>query len=119
MGEYGVFGGAVKGFDPQVLFEPTEEEFHLPTASIQIGHSNSRNREVVGQKDKAPGRFRVDKLDKAQFVRIIPMRVEVAEHDGLVATQSSVAIRRMGVEPSIPGIALALVIKKAVCVVMS
>ena len=106
LGENRVFGGAVKGFDPQMLFEPTKEEFYLPAAAIQIGHSNSRNREVVGQEDKTPGRFRIDKLDQAQFVRIIPMRVEVDEHDGLVAMQSGVAIHRMGVEPSIPGIAL-------------
>ncbi len=82
LGEYGVFGGAVKSFDPQVLFEPTKKEFHLPTAAILIGHSNKRNREVVGQKDEAPGRFRIDKLDQTQFVRIIPMRVEVDNHDG-------------------------------------
>ena len=35
-----VFGGAVERFESQMLFEPAEEEFHLPAAAIQFGYSN-------------------------------------------------------------------------------
>ena len=101
-----VFGGAVERFDSQVLFEPAEEEFHLPAAAIQFGYSNGRNREIVGQEDKAPARFRIDELDQAQLVRIIPVCVKVDEHDGLVAAKSGIAIHGPGVEPPIPGVAL-------------
>lgn len=106
LGKDCVFGGTVERFDSQMLFEPAEEEFHLPAAAIQFGYSNGRNREIVGQEDKAPARFRIDELDQAQFVRIIPVCIKVDEYDGLVAAQSGVAIHGPGVEPPIPGVAL-------------
>ena len=52
LGEYRVFGGAVERFDPQVLFEPTEEEFHLPTAAIG---SRSSAENLMFEKDEVIG----------------------------------------------------------------
>ena len=43
-----VFGGAIECVDAQMLFDPTEEELHLPTAAIQIGDRLSRQQKVVG-----------------------------------------------------------------------
>lgn len=106
LGEDRIFGCSVERLDSQVLFEPAEEEFHLPAATIQFGHGNGGNREVVGQEGKAFARFRIDELDQTQFVRIIPVCVEVDENDGLVAAKASTAVHRLGVEPPIPGIAL-------------
>jgi hypothetical protein len=53
-----------------VLFEPTEEEFHLPT---QRYRSDAVTAEIVKffvMKDEAPGCLLVDKLDQTRFVRI-------------------------------------------------
>ena len=94
MGEHRIFGGSVERFDSQVLLEPAEEEFHLPATPIQLGHGNGWDREVVGQKGKALARFRIDELDQAQFVWIIPVCVEVDEKDGLVATEAVAAVHR-------------------------
>ena len=33
---YGILGSAVKGLDPEMLFDPTEEQFHFPTGAIQL-----------------------------------------------------------------------------------
>jgi len=106
LGKDRVFGGAIERFDSQMLFEPAKEKFHLPAAAIQFGYSNGWNREVVGQEDKTPARFRIDELDQAQLFRIIPVCVKVDEHDGLVAAKSGVAIHGPGVESPIPGVAL-------------
>jgi hypothetical protein len=32
-----VFGGAVKGFDSEILLDPFEEQLDLPSAAIQLG----------------------------------------------------------------------------------
>ena len=34
LGDDRVLGGPEEGFDAKVLFEPAEEEFHLPTATV-------------------------------------------------------------------------------------
>lgn len=73
-------------------------KFKAFAAAIQFGYSNGQNREIVGQDDKAPARFRIDELDQAQLVRIIPVCVKVDEHDGLVAAKSGVAIHGPGSE---------------------
>ena len=37
LGFYGVIAGAVKRFDPQVLFDPAEEQFDLPALGVERG----------------------------------------------------------------------------------
>jgi len=107
LGEDRVFGGSVERFDSQVLFEPAEEEFHLPAAAIEVGYRNGRDCEVVGQEDKEFVCFGIDKLDEAQLVWIVPACVEVDEHDSLVAAKSNVAIHGSGVESPISSVAFA------------
>ena len=36
--KHGILGSAVKGLDLQVLFDPFEKEFNLPTAAVKFGH---------------------------------------------------------------------------------
>ena len=52
LGAHRVWAGAIKGFDTQMLLDPFEEEFDLPTASIEFGDGQSRHGEVVGQEDE-------------------------------------------------------------------
>ena len=44
-----VLGGPVEGFDPQVLFDPLEEELDLPPAPVELGDGQGREGEVGGQ----------------------------------------------------------------------
>ena len=106
LGQDRMFGGTVEGFDSQMLLEPAEEEFYLPAAVIQFGYGDCRYGEIVGKKGKSLSRLRIDELDQAQFVRIVPMCVEIDKDDGLIATKSGFAIHGSGVEPPKAGIAL-------------
>ena len=41
---------AQKALDAQMLFDPFEEQLHLPTTLVQRGNGQWRHRRVVGQK---------------------------------------------------------------------
>lgn len=50
LGLDGILGGAEEGFDAQVLLDPLEKEFHLPSVAVEIGHRLCGHDEIVGQK---------------------------------------------------------------------
>jgi hypothetical protein len=35
---HGVFCGAIEGLDPEMLLDPFEKQFHLPSGTIEIGN---------------------------------------------------------------------------------
>ena len=47
-----VVAGAEKVFDPQVLFDPLEEQLHPPAALVELGDGQCGQVEVIGQKDQ-------------------------------------------------------------------
>jgi hypothetical protein len=49
--EDGVLGGAVKGLDFQVLFDPLKKELDLPAAAVEFGHLQGGQVQAVVQKD--------------------------------------------------------------------
>jgi hypothetical protein len=61
----GVRAGAVKGFDAQMLFDPFEEQFDLPAATIELGNGQGWHGEVVGQEDQCPAGFWITIADAA------------------------------------------------------
>ena len=46
----GILGGTEKGFDAQVLFDPLEEQLHLPAAAIEVADDQSRQGKIIGKK---------------------------------------------------------------------
>ena len=48
----GIFTISVKGLDPQVLLDPLEEEFHLPTGLVEQADGGGWQVEVVGEEPK-------------------------------------------------------------------
>jgi hypothetical protein len=54
-----VVTGAEKVFDPQILLDPFEEQFHLPAALVQLGNGEWRQVEVIGEKDQGLAGLRV------------------------------------------------------------
>ena len=46
----GVLRSAVEGFDSQMLFDPFEEEFDVPTATVKLSDIQRRFGEIVGEK---------------------------------------------------------------------
>ena len=52
-----VLAGAQKTLDTQVLFDPLEEKFDLPTILVQGGNGQRRQAGVVGQKTSVSSKF--------------------------------------------------------------
>ena len=72
-----------------MLFDPSEEEFHLPAAAINLGDGEGRQCEIVGKEDQALVVFGVAIGNPAEFVGIIFVSVEATEGDDLIAAYSS------------------------------
>ena len=47
-----VRGGAEEALDPQVLFDPFEEQFDLPAIAINRRYGQRRQEEIVGQENE-------------------------------------------------------------------
>jgi len=91
---HGVLGGTVKGLDPEVLFDPTKEQLHLPTHPIELGDDQGKQGKIVGQEGE-PGLFLgVEVHDAAQGVGIALRRADAGEANGLVATHAAGVIDR-------------------------
>src|ERR1035437_9266095 len=94
---HGVWAGAVKGFDAQMLFEPFGEQFDLPTAPIQLGDGQGGHREVVGQEDERFAGERIAIADAAERVGIIVLGGQAGQRHGLVETQAGGFVHGPGV----------------------
>jgi len=88
---------AVKGFDPQMLLDPFEEEFDLPAAPIELGDGQCRHGKVVGQEDQPLARFWITIADAAHGDGIIVLGVQAGEHHGLVEAQAGGFVHGPGV----------------------
>lgn len=97
MSLYGIFAGTVKGLDPEVLFDPFEEEFDLPAASIDTRDCQWRQGEVIGQKREILSGLGIVISDAPKSVRVVLGGVKRAQDDGLVADDSSRSIHGPGV----------------------
>ena len=70
LGFDGVLGGSTKGLDPQVLFDPFEEQLHTPAALVKVGNGQGRKGKVVGQEDQALPGIGIDVTDAAKRIGI-------------------------------------------------
>lgn len=104
LGFDGIFAVPVESFDAKMLLDPAEEGLDLPSASVQLGDSQSRQMGVVGQEHESLCGVGVFEPDVPQLVRITSGTVDAGEHHGLVTDQPAVAINRMRVESSHPGV---------------
>ncbi len=84
-----------KGFDPEMLLDPFEKEFHLPAAAVQFRDRERWQGKVVGQKDQRLCGFGVLEADAPQRGLEALLRVEAREDNALVANQAGRAINRM------------------------
>jgi len=89
-----VLGCTIKGLDPQMLFDPFEEQFHLPAAFVKPGNDQGWQGEVVGQKDQTLVVFDFEEADASQFVGVILAGVEAFQGYGLVEQQPGGLVHR-------------------------
>src|SRR6185369_14547240 len=80
-----ILGSTVERLDSQMLFDPFEEEFDLPSAAIELRDNRGRKREVVGQEDKPIVVDRIVETNATQFGRIPFAGIEAAQSDDLIA----------------------------------
>ena len=100
---YGVLGCPVESLDSQMLLDPLEEKFDLPAGLVQVGDSEGRQEEVVGDEHKVFVCRRIAVADPAQGVWIMAMRDESGECDRLVEADARRFVRRMRIPPVEPG----------------
>ena len=82
---HGVLGGALESPDPQVLFDPGEEQFHPPAPPIEMGDDQGKQGKIVAQEGQ-PGLFLgVEVHDAAQGVGVALGRAGAGEANGLGA----------------------------------
>lgn len=55
----GILAGAKKGFDLEVLFNPFEEQFNLPTLFVDVGNGLRRPAELIADEDIVFAGFRI------------------------------------------------------------
>ncbi len=91
---HGVLRSAVEGLDSQMLFDPFEEEFDVPTATVKLGDLQRRFGEIVGEKHIPLFGFRIAETDSAQHLGIVSPRIKAAQDDSLVAAQSRALVDR-------------------------
>jgi len=96
---HGVVAGAVESFDPQVLFDPAEEQLDLPALGVERGDGGGGKLEMVGQKNKRAVVGRVVKFDPAQFGGIIAARGSTRRAHRLVAAHAGGEVDGTGIKP--------------------
>jgi len=85
---HGIDRRAIERLDPKILLDPLEEQFHLPATFVELCDGQSRQREVVRQKDQSLAHLGIEVTDSAKWSRI-PLRCQRAGKDyGLVASQT-------------------------------
>lgn len=100
-----VLAGTEEGLDTEMLFEPLEKQFHLPSAFVKLCHGEGRDVKIVGQEGESFPRGGIDILYDAQFVGVVPFRVEAREHNDLIATQACAFVHRIGGKATIACVA--------------
>lgn len=94
-----ILRGAIKSLDAQMLFDPAEKQFDLPTTAIELGDRQSRQEEVVGEKHKTFLTHSIEVAHSPQSFGIAPLGHGIVEHHDLVALQAGVLVDGLRVQP--------------------
>ena len=86
---------AGKALDPEILFDPLEEQFHLPAAFVEQGNGQRRQRKVARRvSEKALG-LGIEIADAAQPVWISLLAVEGLQENDLIGAHASGGIHHL------------------------
>jgi hypothetical protein len=96
LGFDGVFAGAVKGFDSEVLLDPFEEQLDLPSAFVDFRDGGGGRSEVVGNEDKTFAGFFVDVADASELVGVVSLALGTLQTNSLVAAQTDIFVNWTG-----------------------
>lgn len=97
LGLHGVGRCAKEAFDMQILLDPFEEQFDLPTTLVQRGDGQCRQGEIVGQVDEESSGFGVEIADASHSIGISLLTVIDRQLDDLIGTQTTLIVDSQGV----------------------
>lgn len=80
--------GAVEGLDPQILFDPLEEQFHLPATLVQLCDGQRRQSKVVCKEHESLVDIRGVIADATKLGWVKPRGFRPTQNDCLIASQS-------------------------------
>src|ERR1044071_128461 len=83
-----ILRGPIESFDAQMLFDPAEKQFDLPTTSVQFGDRHRRQEEVVGEKHQTFLSRAIEVAHPAQSFGVASFRHGIVEHHDLIALQT-------------------------------
>src|SRR5665213_298073 len=89
---HGVFGVADEGADAQVPLDPLEEQFDLPTRTINLADLRRGQPKVIGEEYQGTRLLDVVKPDAAQRLRITLLGIKTSQSNRLVAAQTARAV---------------------------
>lgn len=93
----GILGCAEESLDSKMLFDPFEEEFHLPSAFVKSADCQSWKRGVVGKEHQASS-VGICISDTSKPLWIALLGVENQKIDQLIAHHAGAAIHRHGID---------------------
>ncbi len=84
-----------------MLFNPFEEELHLPATTVQVGDGERRQVEIIGEKDEQLVMFGIIEFYASHVDRVILIGLFPGQDDRLVAPQASRLVDRMRIDSPI------------------
>jgi len=102
----GVGRCAVKGFDSQMLLDPSEEELYLPALLVNVGDGYGGNGKDIGQVDKTLLGVQVHVGHPAQSLGIGIPGFLGCENNMLIGTKPQRFVHFLRIEAAAPKIAL-------------
>jgi hypothetical protein len=99
-----ILGRAIEGLNSEMLLDPFEEQFDLPSGLVQQGDGQRRFAEVVCQEHEFLALRRIGVPDAPQGIEVVPMRVEAFQNNGLIKTNAQALLDRMGTAAMEPGV---------------
>ena len=82
---HGVLARTQEFLDPQMLLDPFEEQFHLPSAFVQGGNGQRWQARVVGQEHQRFTGLGVFEANATQLFGVVLTDVEAVHGDALIA----------------------------------
>ncbi len=103
---HGVLRGTEKGFEAEGLLDPPEEQFDLPTGSIEWCAGQGREQQIGGEKNEAPAVVGSEVVEAPQGTGIKLRRFRSGQQNGWVGPESGGRVDRRGAAPTELGILL-------------
>jgi len=96
LGFHRILRSPVKNLDAEMLLDPFEEHLDFPPAPEKLGYGQSRQGEVVGQKDQSFLFLGIEVANSPESVGIISAGIKAMELDDLIGLNSFGLVRWLG-----------------------